>query len=355
MTNENEYIYFDNILIYSEVYYFNDISNKLNEKKILNRLKNYFREFGWESKIIRDDKKLRIYFYGKYPKLLKSQINQIKKYKKITDLDSTQLVDPSKSKMDLTDLEGYLEAFSIIYSHYIYNLINDSGLSTSKRDDLAKYTPFIWFKGVSIYLKFPKSIWENLGPELYRRFPEDLAYSEEYDGFDNNLKNTRIKIIDNPDPELMELEMILRFSPFERYSLTLCRYLDELPNSELYMGINKIALKMFRYIWAGEYEEADKYLTDEEKGAYGNEKTLNKLLVLHENLERYREYQRLKVLTSRLPSRYPSYGKLSRDKGLLRRDLEKDDFFRMCTYCQKDFRVFELKVATLKTILIDYC
>ena len=72
-------IYFDNILIYSEVFYFNDFIKQTEEEKILRDLAKYFKEFGWDFKVINIGNQLKIYFYGKYKKLLNSQINQIKK------------------------------------------------------------------------------------------------------------------------------------------------------------------------------------------------------------------------------------------------------------------------------------
>ena len=340
-------VYFDKILIYAEVNYFDDICKENDANKFIRELSKFFKVFGWKSKFINARGKLKLYFYGDYKYLMESHIKQVLRFKNYTN--KCDLVD-NKKRMYFEELENFLSAFSILFRNYIEKILNNE-IKLGEHTNLAKFTPSVWFKGVSIYVTIPSTYCEDLEIELNSRFPEDLIYLEDFDYYDNIRDRKRVMILETSESGLSTAEIVLRFSPYENYSLTLCQFQEELPKYEIYKGINKIALNMFRYIWAGEFEKADKLLSYEEKKAYTKEKTLYKIKRLHKNLENYQRYQRLKSLCMRCPPKFPGMKKLHLEKDQLREELEKEDFFRMCSYSQRDFRVFELKVATLEYLI----
>ena len=347
-------ILFDNILLRAKV----DCHHALQTEKVLQteltkKINQVFREFGWD-----------VYFWGRRGSslywYLNGKANSIMRYsqKKAEEILTNREYTGVQEKIQNTDvkvgdypfgvpyetLESTLNGSNVLFRNAIKSVINES-----RGIGLRDFTPWIWFKGISIYIITSPRFVDVIRKEVYIRFENELHYIDEYDKKIN--LNMKKRMIISKSKDLSITEVKLRFPRGEDYLLTVIKPSYVLSRYyEPYKGITKIFSKMLRFVWIGEYQQAFSYLSEEGKKAIFDENKKRKISKLSSSLEKFVEYKQLKKQsTTNLYSRSPE----RMEK--LEYELKRDGFFSMYIIALRDLRVFEFEVSGLIGVINRVC
>ena len=363
MNSNTDSILFENILVFAET---SNTIKEINRDRV-EKMTHYFLTYGWDLKIIPSKRgKMKFYFYGTNSNLIRSNIELTKDFFKSITSDAGKLthieeflakeeVECCNSLFDYNVLNRYMDAFAILFRNYFKkDLMPSIKLNKKTNLEILQFDPYsICLNGITLRITVPSTIEDNFEMDIRSIFSGGLEHISYFDPLlDSKKRITRKK---NLNSKTTEFTIILRFSPKDRYSLRLSKSVDVIPDLGLYKGVNKIAMDMFRYIRIHEYERAEERLHYEETARINDIKTIRKINILRKLLTKYMHYQALVNVLNKTPDdKEILINKLNKKISSLINQLNKADFFNMCIISQRDFRVFELNIATLKN-KIEHC
>jgi len=345
-------ILFDNILLRTKV----DCSQTLQTEKALQiefteKVNQIFREFGWNVHFWgRKGSSLYWYFNGNANSIM--GYSQKKAAEILTNKEYTGVLEKVQNAgvksgdypfgVPYETLEGILNGSSVLFRNAIKSVIEDS-----EEISLTNFTPWIWFKGISMYIIVSPELTDDIIKEVYKKFEKELHYIDEYDEKLNS--DIKKRIIISKSKDISAIEIKLRFPRGEDYLLTLSRFPGELSTSyylEQYKGITRIFNKMLEFAWIGEYQQAFSYLSEEEQKVTFDENKKRKISKLRSSLEKFVEYKQLKEQFTTNSS-----FKERKRKEELENELKRSGFFSMYKISLRDLRVFEFKVSELLEVI----
>lgn len=343
-------ILFDNILLRTKV----DCSQTLQTEKALQtdlteKINQVFSEFGWGVHFWgRKESSLHWYFNGNansimgYSQKKAGEILTNKEYTGVQERiqNACVKVDDYPFGIPYETLESILNSSHVLF----YNAIK-SAIEESKEISLTNFTPWIWFKGISVNIITSPALTDDITKVAYKKFEKVLRYIDKYDEKHN--PNMRKRIIISKSNAIDVIEIKLRFPDREAYLLTLNESYDNLLQySNRYKGITKIFNKMLEFVWRGEYQQAFNYLAKEKRKAMPNENKRRKIATLYSSLKKFVEYKQLKKQSTTNLS-----VKKRKRKEKLKNYLNRNGFFSMYMISLRDLRAFEFKVSELMEVI----
>ncbi|MCK4252411.1 hypothetical protein KAX97_13260, partial [candidate division WOR-3 bacterium] len=291
-------ILFDNILLRSKV----DCSKTLQTEKALQiglkeEISQVFRGFGWDVYFwMIKESSLYWYFNGNANSIMehsKKKAEEIiinNEFRGISEKRQTVGVKTENYPFGVPYeiLESILNGSSVLFLNAIKSVINKS-----KGTSLTNFMPWLWLKGISIYIITSPALTNDIKKVVYKKFKKELHYIDKYDKKYNSNMKKRFIISKSDDIAIIEIK--LRFPDGEAYLLTMSESYDNISQYyDQYKGITKIFNKMLKFVWVGEYMPAFSYLAKEEKKATLDENKRRKIADLQLSLEKFVKYKQLK-------------------------------------------------------------
>jgi TusA-related sulfurtransferase len=291
-------ILFDNILLRSKV----DCPSTLQTEKALQiglkeEINQVFSGFGWEVYFwMIKESSLYWYFNGNANSIMEhgkkkaEEIIRDNEFRGISEKRQTVGVKTGNYPFGVPYeiLESILNGSNVLFLNAIKSVINKS-----KGTSLTNFMPWLWLKGISMYIITSPALTNDIRKVVYKKFKKELLYIDKYDKkYDLNMKK---RFIISKSNDIAIIEIKLRFSDGEAYLLTMSESYDNISQYyDQYKGITKIFNKMLKFVWVGEYRQAFSYLVNEEKKAIRDENKQRKIADLHLSLEKFVKYKQLK-------------------------------------------------------------